>query len=586
MADVDSFLPLAAEFPPATLDDWLTLAGDVDRLRTTTYDGITIQPLYTAGDELRAGQPGHFPFVRGRAAAGTRDGWDVRQLVDIGDGHGAAVTELERGATSIWLRLTGDDPVDESSLHAVLADVLFDVAPVVLDAGHRWVESAQALRSLWERAPVDPASVAGSLGADPFGRWAVDRNDDRLASDLTALTGQAWRFIADAPDVRLATIDATRFHHVGASDAEELGVVLAVLVATLRALTEGGIDVEAAFARVELRLASTVEQFASIAKFRAARQLLARVAEIAGVPTAAAQVPLHAVTSGAMATRYDAAVNIVRSTVACFAAAVGGADAVTVLPHDTFVAAPPSELGRRLARNTHAVLALESNVTRVIDAAGGSWYVERLTEQLAERAWDVFQEIESAGGFRRAVEVGTVDRLVTATHAARCADVDHRRAPIVGVSAFPGTDRLPPTDDVDLGDPVPRWAGGFEALRMRVDRIAAQGARRPVVFLARFGSPSASAARAASAATFFAIAGLDSVGGPSTIDVSAVVEAFAGSATSVVCICAGGDVDRRGLDELAEALAVAGATLVYSADELTGDARATLTDLLDHLAVP
>ena len=319
----------------------------------------------------------------------------------------------------------------------MLDDVLFDVAPVVLDGGHRWVEAARAMRPLWERAAVDPALLAGSLGADPFGDWAVDAMTTGSTADLTALVAEAWPLVAEYPNLRVATIDATRFHDAGASDAEELGIGLAGVVATWRTLTEGGLDVEAAMARLELRLATTVDQFASIAKFRAARQVLARVAEVAGHPTAGSLVPLHAVTSRAMTTRYDAAVNIVRSTVACFAAAVGGADAITVLPHDTFVAAPPSERARRLARNTQAVLALESNVTSVIDAAGGSWYVERLTEHLAERAWDVFQKIESADGFRRAVESGLVDGLVAATRAARRADIDHLQAPIVGVERVP-----------------------------------------------------------------------------------------------------------------------------------------------------
>ena len=586
MADVDAYLPLAAEFPPVSVDDWLTLVGDITRLRTATYDGITIEPLYTAADEVpAAGLPGQFPFVRGRTARGARQGWDVRQLVDVRWGQRAAVAELERGATSVWLRWSADDPVDPASLAGVLDDVLFDVAPVVLDGGHRWVEAARAMRPLWERAAVDPASLAGSLGADPFGDWAVRRDDDRLAADLTALVAEAGPLVAEYPNLRVATIDATRFHDAGASDAEELGIGLAGVVATWRTLTEGGLDVEAAMARLELRLATTVDQFASIAKFRAARQVLARVAEVAGHPTAGSLVPLHAVTSRAMTTRYDAAVNIVRSTVACFAAAVGGADAITVLPHDTFVAAPPSERARRLARNTQAVLALESNVTSVIDAAGGSWYVERLTEHLAERAWDVFQEIESADGFRRAVESGLVDGLVAATRAARRADIDHLRAPIVGVSAFPGLDRLAVSDAEVLGEQVPRWASGFETLRTRVDAAVSTGARRPAVFLARLGSPAASAGRATAAAAFFGIAGLDSVGGPPTVDAAAVAEAFAASGTSVACVCSGGDVDQGRLDELADALATAGATRVYSADELPGDARHALADLLDHLAV-
>ena len=446
MADVGVPVALSAEFPQADHGDWLELAGDVERLRTTTYDGITIEPLYTAGDPIAdAGLPGFQPFVRGRTAAGTRDGWDIRQLVDVSRGQGRAVAELERGATSVWLRFGGDGAFDQPSLERVLDGVHFDIAPIVLDAGSQWLAAARGLRVLWERQGVDRSVVGGSFGADPFGDWADHRDATRLDADLRALAEEAGALSTEHPNVRVATIDGTRFHDAGASDAQELGVALAGVVATLRTLTAGGLDVASAFGQLEVRLAATVEQFATIAKFRAARRLLARVAEVAGEPTAAGSVPLHAVTSRPMVTRYDRAVNIVRATIACFAAAVGGADAVTVLPHDSVVRRSASELATRLARNTHAVLAMESNIARVVDPAGGSWYVEQFTAALAQRAWDVFQEIEAAGGFRAAVEAGIVADRIATTRATRGADVDHRRAPIVGVSAFPSLDDVVPT---------------------------------------------------------------------------------------------------------------------------------------------
>jgi methylmalonyl-CoA mutase len=585
VADVDAPLTLAAEFPPASRADWLALAGDLEPLRTTTYDGITIEPLYSADDGVAdAGLPGFAPFIRGRTAAGTRAGWDVRQVVDVSQGRGAAVAELERGATSVWLRCGPDDAIDEQSLGLVLEGVLFDIAPVVLDAGGRWLDTARALVAIWRRARVDPGSICGSFGADPFGSWAADRDAGRLESALNALVEEARALTVNHPNVRVATIDGTRFHDAGASDAEELGLTLAVVVATLRALTSGGLDVSAAMAQLEVRLAATVDQFATIAKFRAARRLLSRVAEVAGVPASAGGVPLHAVTSRAMTTRYDAAVNAVRATIACFAAAVGGADAVTVLPHDALVAPPASERGRRLARNTQTVLELESNVARVIDPAGGSWYVERLTDQLAERAWEVFQEVESAGGFRAAVASGIVDERIGATRAARTADVAHRRAPIVGVSAFPSAEHLAEPGAELAPGTVQRWAAGFEALRSRVDAAASRA--RPAVFLALVGAPAASAPQATAAANYFGIAGLATPRGPAAADLGAVAAAFTASGASVACICAGGDVEPGRRDELGTALAAAGATRVYSADDLPGDARAALADLLDHLQVP
>ena len=190
------------------------------------------------------------------------------------------MAELERGATSVWLRFGRDDVLDERSLRLVLDGVLFDIAPLVLDAGIRWIDAARALRAMWERQGVDAAAVAGSFGADPFGNWAVDRDNERLDVQLQAMLDEARALAAGHPNVRVATIDGTRFHDAGASDAQELGDTLAVVVATLRTLTDGGLDVAAAFRQLEVRLAASVEQFATIAKFRAARRLLARVAEV------------------------------------------------------------------------------------------------------------------------------------------------------------------------------------------------------------------------------------------------------------------------------------------------------------------
>ena len=393
----------------ATRDDWLAavakaLKSDpdaaLDRLRSTTYDGIVIEPLYTADDALEPAA-----VVRGSR----RGGWDVRQLVDAAAGPGRAVDELERGATSILLDLTGVAEITADGVSAALDGVLLDVAPVVLHAGTRWREAADAF--------TPPAGMHG-LGADPIGEAAVHPSAFDLDEHLTALAGWFDR----NESLRPITVDATRYHDAGASDAEQLGCAIAVLVDYLRALGEHGVDPDTVLRRSELRLAATADQFATIASIRAVRRLCARVGEVVGAP--AGVPPVHAVTSRAMMTRYDPWVNALRSTVACFAAGVAGADAVTVLPHDGLLGA--AELGRRVARNTQSILVAESHLAEVVDPAGGSWYVERFTDQLAEAAWSWFQEIERAGGFRRAAADGLVAERIAATAAARRAR--HRQA--------------------------------------------------------------------------------------------------------------------------------------------------------------
>lgn len=613
MVDGDARIALAGGFPTVDRAAWEALAGDIGALRTVTYDGIVIEPLYTAADGApEPGLPGSAPFVRGRTAAGTRrHGWDVRQVVDAGRGRGAAVAELERGATSVLLRLRDEAAydIDDLLVARLLEGVLFDVAPVALDAGRRWLPAANALAEVWEAHGADPTTVSGSFGADPFGEWASDRSGidvDGHLRDFDAWTsGLPDRF----PAMRLATIDGTRFHDAGASDAQELGYTIANAVATMRALP-AVLGIEAAFGTIELRLAATADQFATIAKFRAARRLLARVAEIAGAPDAASDTPLHAMSSTAMTTRYDPAGNMLRSTVACFAAGVAGADAVTVLSYDQVSSPAGSELGRRLARNTQSVLAMESHVARVIDPAGGSWYVERLTDEMATAAWAWFQEVESAGGFRAAIEAGLVNERIDEVRLARQGDIDHRRSAITGVSTFPDIAEPSPApasaseqqpEDGSLGRH--RWAEAFEAIRQRVDIVAA-GSQRPSVMLATLGRPGDFTARAMFAKNFFEVGGIAIKGGPVTNDPAEIVAAFDAQPSRVACLCSSDALYGEFGAAVVQALTTAGATRVYLAGRPPGvigtlteagvthtitagfDARRALADLADHLGVP
>ena len=196
--------------------------------------------------------------------------------------------------------------------------------------------------------------MRGNLGADPIG----------AASDVAEAVDLALGVAKDFPMLRTITVDALRYHEAGGSDAQELGCALAAGVAYLRALVDAGLEVDAAAGQLEFRFAATADQFLTIAKFRAARRLWARVIEASsGTNTAQLQ---HAVTSPAMMTRRDPYVNMLRTTVACFAAGVGGADAVTVLPFDSAIGEPDA-LGRRIARNTQSILLEESTVGGVLD---------------------------------------------------------------------------------------------------------------------------------------------------------------------------------------------------------------------------
>lgn len=490
-------MPLADGFEPRTREDWQRLvAGVLDRGRTddattspeaaeeallTRLDGgLTTRGLYLR-DDRPLGLPGAMPFTRGRAVRDATLPWDVRQLhddPDVGRSRAAVLDDLEHGVSSVWVHV-GADGVAAADLADVLADVRPDLAPVAVSSVTDQPGAARALLDV----VGERACVGGSLGLDPVG--AALRTG--TAADLEPLAGLV-RAVAGRPGWRAVTVDARVLHDAGASEVDALAVAVATGVAYLRHLEDAGVPVAEAFGQVELRVSATPDQFLTAAVLRAARRLWARVGEACGVPEDRRGLWTHAVTSLRTASREDPFVNVLRSTLAVMGASVGGADAVTVLPHDT-VSGLPERFSRRLARNTQILLADESNVGRVTDPGGGSWYLESLTDDVAQRAWARLREVEAAGGVLAAVGSGLVRSWVDEAAAERDRLVATRRRPLTGVSTFPDlaatVPQRRPRAEVPTreGAFVPRReAAPFEALR---DRARALGA--PAVTVTTLG---------------------------------------------------------------------------------------------------
>ncbi|SDT18655.1 heterodimeric methylmalonyl-CoA mutase small subunit [Actinoplanes derwentensis] len=576
-------------------------------LAAQTYDGLRIPALQTAGsaDLPPTGLPGRFPFVRGaRAAGGLIGGWDVRQRhtdANHKEVREAALADLENGATSLWLRV-GDGALPLEALPDALDGIHLDLAAVVLDSGDAFAAAGPAWFTLLEARGAGTTRAAGKarggFGADPLGWRARTGDPSGLAGALRDAAVLAARCTAQAPGLRAITVDATIYHDAGGSEAEELGCAVAAGVGYLRALTGAGLTVVQALDQLEFRFAATADQFATIAKLRAARRVWARVAEICGVPGAGGQRQ-HAVTSAAMMTARDPWVNLLRTTVAAFAAGVGGADAVTVLPFDHRLGRPDG-FARRLARNTQILLVEEAHVARVADPAGGSWYVERYTDELARAAWDWFTTVERAGGLAAALDSGLVADRLAATWQRRRENLAHRRDPITGVSEFPNLDEKPLQRRpavVPAGGGLPRhhYAEEFERLR---DRSAGH---EPTVLLVPIGSPAASGQRVTFATNLFAAGGIavttardenppgdekrpgEEKNPPGDVQRRE-------KPPGVVCLC-GSDRDyAERADAVAEEWRAAGATRVLIAGRgdirVGGDAIAVLTSTLADLGVP
>ncbi|GAA2252082.1 methylmalonyl-CoA mutase family protein [Streptomyces amakusaensis] len=618
----DDGFPLAAEFPDASQEQWRRLVAGVLRktgkdvsdtapeemLSTVVEDGLRTRPLYTADDSTTPeGFPGFAPFLRGGTPeGGAVSGWDVRQRHERPDPrrtNEAVLADLEHGVTSLWLSV-GPSGIPLSGLAAALEGVYLDLAPVVLDAGDGFEAAAEEfLRLLDERGVESPG---GNLGADPLGHAARTGSYEKVA-ERTAAAARLALLCHDArPKLRALTADALPYHEAGASAAQEVGCSLATGVALLRALTDAGLSVEAALGQLEFRYAATADQFLTIAKLRAARRVWARVAEACGARDAGAQRQ-HAVTSPVMMTRRDPWVNMLRTTVASLAAGVGGADSVTVLPFDHAIGLP-DDFARRIARNTSTILLEESHVGRVIDPAGGSWYVERLTDELAHSAWEWFQEIEGAGGQLAALRSGLVSERIGTAWTERRAKIAKRREPITGVSEFPllsqpPVERDPAPAPPSGGLPRVRRDEAFEALRTRSDAHLDATGSRPRIFIAAIGPASAHTARTTFTANLFQAGGIEPVHDPVSVDAASAGEAFRASGATVACVCSSDALYAEQAAPVAKALKEAGAVRVYLAgrpgelretyvragvDEFVavgGDAVAVLSSALDRIGV-
>jgi len=627
-------LDLAAGFPAADEAQWQelvskVLAGrDFDRaLVSRTRDGLPVLPLYS--------QTGDGRHVR---SGGGR--WTVFQRVDhpvIEEANRLALMDVDGGADGLELVFPGAPgangygvaPNTLSDMEALFDGIDLTKIRLRIDGGYESRPALVLMMSLVDKLGLDPKSVdvvgqsdpANGLLADgrlaaPYDRisaWTVD-----LGHYLTRTELNVTPFLADGRAV----------HAGGGSEAQELAYCIADALEHVRVFEHGEIPLETAFGFVSFSMAADTDQFATIAKFRALRLLWDRVQESCGAQPVPARV--HAETAWRMMTCYDPWVNLLRATVATTAAAIGGADSITVMPF-TATLGLPDEFARRLARNTQLVLMEESGLFRVGDPAAGSGYVEALTAEMAEAAWTQFQAIEAEGGIIKSLVNGAFQKRVLEVREARARDVATRREPVTGVSEFPflaelpvrtieaptreiqlsGVDLEPPTaargerytafvsavrDGATIADMVAtvghdwirtepvrkmRIAEPFEDLRAASDAALDRSGKRPAVFLATIGSMAAFTARATWARNAFAAGGIEAHGGAVYPDAEALLAAYRDSGAALACIC-GSDKDyAQGAASLARALKDAGAKGVYLAGrpgDLEDDLRSAGVD--------
>lgn len=622
-ADRNVPVPTFDEFPVPSYDDWRDAAEEslkgapFDKTLTTrTYEGITLQPLYRQDDIAGLPHlntlPGHYPFVRGSHAAGyLTTPWAIAQAIPYptpADFNTALQHDLERGQTAIYLVLdqasqnglnpdqansgqVGHGGVSIASLEdfAIALDgVNLTTTPIYIEPGVSGPALLSMLVSHAKRRNIASNELTGCIETDPLG-WLATTGEaptTSLYDDLAAMTAWAAEHV---PHLGTVASHSAPYFEGGASAVQELAFALATGVTYLREMQDRNIDINTAAAHMQFVFQIGANFFMEVAKLRAARLLWAQIMEAFGGSTDAQQMTLHARTGSLNKTTTDPYVNMLRTTVEALAGAVGGVQRMTVDPFDAIQRAP-DEFSRRIARNQQIILQEECSLTRLIDPAGGSWYVEYLTDQLARKSWALFQEVESSGGMLAALRAGWPQQQIADIAQQRSERLAQRRDVLVGTNMYANITEQPlaprPTpantankraaqyqdrspmriastnmddliaaisDGATLGDitaastaietttvrpvGVYRMAEPFEQLRDAARSYTEANGHPPQIFMANMGPVSQHKVRADFSAGFFEVGGFEMLNnsGFATPNEAAQAAIESGAPTVVIC---------------------------------------------------
>lgn len=549
------------QFPGVSYDEWrakveadLKGADFNKKLVWRTNEGFNVQPIYRAEDtaDLKTTDtlPGEYPFVRGTR---TDNDWLTRQEI-LGEtpeeANATALDVLGKGVTS--LGFTVKEPTRET-----LETLLKGIAPNAAE-----INFSCCPRKALELAKVLMQYLRDNNALESF-RGSIDYNPLRKAmrhgatADLAAITAEAKELlevVKDAPRLRVLSVDSVMLADAGAYIYQELGYAISWGAAWLTALTDAGVDIDTVAKRVKFNMGVSSNFFMEIAKFRAARMLWAQVVkQYNPACDCACKMMTHASTSKFNQTIYDAHVNLLRSQTETFSAAVAGVDSITTVPFDTPYKNPDA-FSERIARNQQYLLKEESHLDKVLDPAGGSYYVETLTVALAREAWKLFLEVEDKGGFFAAVNEGAIQQAITEASAKRHTDVARRKEILLGTNQYPNINEMA-AEKIEKtgcckggcgcseeGDnakalPVTRAASDFEALRLATEAWPV----RPKVFMLTIGNLAMRLARAQFSSNFFGCAGYEIIDNLGFNTVQEGVDAALAQGANVVVLCSSDD---------------------------------------------
>lgn len=585
------------QFPPVSTEEWrakvevdLKGADFNKKLVWRTNEGFNVQPMYRAEDikDLKTTDslPGEYPFVRGTK---TNNDWYIRQEIEVCCPKAAnekATEVLGKGVTSLGFKLKED--IDAEGLKTLLAGI--DLAKVEVNFDCCPNKALQLAKDLVEvvKAAGAADTFSGSIGFDPFRRLLKHGKD--FPKDIKALAAEIVKAVADVKNLRVLAVNTDKLCNAGAYIYQELGYALSWGNEWLSQLTDAGIDATEAAKRIKFNMGISTNYFMEIAKFRAARMLWAQIVkQYEPKCDCACKMNVHATTSEFNQTIFDAYVNLLRSQTESMSAALAGVDSITVTPFDKQYK-NPDEFSERLARNQQLLLKEESHLDKIVDPAGGSYYVETLTMSIANEAWKLFLATEEQGGFYAALKAGEVQKAVNESSDKRHTDVARRKESLLGTNQFPNfneiandkieceggkcccghnNDAQAETDAVEALKNT-RAASEFEALRLETERSG----KRPKVFMLTIGNLAMRLARSQFSANFFACAGYQIIDNLGFDTVEAGVEAAMEKQADVVVLCSSDDEYATLAPEAFKALAGRAEFVVAGAPACSDDLKA------------
>ncbi len=519
---------LFSEFSPISKADWEKLINEdlkgadyEKKLVWKPLDGFSVQPYYMATDVqsvMQANHPGEAPYLRGYNAKDNN--WKIVQQIDslsLEEANGFAVKALQRGADGVSFRL--DFINNREDIAFLLKGIDLTETSTHFHSFYSYSVLAELLKSEIERQGLKNNQLCGSFNFDSFGYYLLNGEyynsfDDNM-SELKCLIERCKVLL---PNFSVLNINGQHFANAGSSTVQELGFAIASAHEYLQEMLKQGMKAEEVLPKMKITLSIGPSYFLEMAKFRAVRLLWATVAAQYTSNTELHKIRIHGVSSLYNKTLYDLHNNMLRNTTEAMSASLGGADEITILPHD-HILGKENDFADRIARNVQLLLKEESHLGQVADPAAGSYYIETLTHSVAEFAWKQFQMIEENGGFRKAMESGLIKAEIEKTVQKRDKDIASRKMVYVGVNNYPNTKEVfsRAAEFIDLkpatGNALQmrRGAWSFEKIRLQTDKHVAEGKKRPQILMLQFGHLAMRNARAMFASNFYGLAGYDIV---------------------------------------------------------------------------